>query len=499
MERRTSLARVPYTFGLDKRLLAFGRKDHFRTRNACENLLVTGGVGSGKTSGSGNAFRKAYLASGMGGLVLCAKPDEASTWRKAMRKAGRKRDLIIVDADAKERFNILNYAAEVLAKNGFDQNLIELMRRFAEASNVASASNNGNENAFFSDAAMHWLSHIFPILRLAEPALRLKDVYKFVSSAPKSEKQVRSPEWQDSAYCCEVIERVSNLADAGDARAAQVLEDHGNFWVNEYPNLADKTRSSIEATLLNLIYPFLTGKLAELFSTETSFLPEMARYGKVIVFDLPVLTYGPMGAAAQSIFKYLFGLAMQREMVSKKTRPVFLWIDECQFFLSATDAELLSTARSSKTCCVFITQDIPTFYAQLGHQARDVADSIIGKFGTRIFHANNCAQTNEAASKLIGKTTKYHESKNVSLGRNSGGNTHQSEYSNNAGAGDGRNQSSSQGLTSYHDYIIHPEYFSKELRTGGPKNGRRVEAILVRSGGTWRNTKAHWIKAEFRQ
>ena len=491
--------KTPFYRSLDTKLLRFGKRDVFHIRDAAEGVLILGGVGSGKSSGSGKALREAYLKAGFGGLVLCAKPDEAAIWKKELKRQGRKRDAIVIDSNAAERFNILDYAASTLAANGFEQNLVMLMERFAEAARVASTGSAESENRFFIDAAMKWLSHVFPFLMLVEDSVRLRDVYEMVVSAPKSLDETKSSEWQSGSYCSRVLLKAADRAQAGDARAARVIEEHGEFWFTEIPSLGDKTRSSIEATLTNLIYPFLAGKMAELFSSNTTVTPEAARNGKIIILDLPALSCGPMGAVAQSIFKYLFGLAMQRETVTKKTRPVFIWIDEVQFFLSATDAELLSTARSSRTCCVFITQDLPTFYAQLGHQNRDVADSIISKFGTRIFHANTSRETNDAAAEIIGKVTRYNSSKSSSRGSNSGGSINQGEWHGGSSGADGQNRSVSESFSTYQDYEIKPDYFATNLRSGGPRNRMKVDGIIIRSGRIFAHTSRHWIKAEFQQ
>ena len=67
---------------LDTPLLKLTATDYFTLRDACQGVLITGGIGSGKTSGSGQALAGAYLRAGMGGLVLCAKPEEAQQWRR---------------------------------------------------------------------------------------------------------------------------------------------------------------------------------------------------------------------------------------------------------------------------------------------------------------------------------------------------------------------------------------------------------------------------------
>src|SRR4051812_31349497 len=90
---------------LDGALLHIASGDFFTVRDATQGVLVTGGIGSGKTSGSGATLRAAYLQACMGGLVLCAKPEEADAWRAACAQHGRRGSLIELDG----RIPILNF------------------------------------------------------------------------------------------------------------------------------------------------------------------------------------------------------------------------------------------------------------------------------------------------------------------------------------------------------------------------------------------------------
>ena len=42
---------------------------------------ITGGIGSGKSSGSGRMLALSYLKNGFGGVVLTGKIDEVNFWR----------------------------------------------------------------------------------------------------------------------------------------------------------------------------------------------------------------------------------------------------------------------------------------------------------------------------------------------------------------------------------------------------------------------------------
>jgi len=243
------------------------------------------------------------------------------------------------------------------------------MARMAEASRVADERGGGDgDNRFFIDSAMKWISHAFPLLQLAHGSIRLTDLNKFIASAPQSAVEIaddRIDDWISRSFCGQTHilagERAKRAKGNERARAMRLIEEHGDFFLDEVPRLDNRPRSSIEATLTNLIYPFLTGKLAELFCSSTTITPDAARQGKIIILDLPVLSFGAAGAVGQTLFKYLFGLAVQHAPVDDSTRPVFIFADEAQFFMNSADADLLSTARSSKTCIVYITQDLPTY------------------------------------------------------------------------------------------------------------------------------------------
>jgi TraM recognition site of TraD and TraG len=494
-----------YHAKLDTPLLRFGRENWY-TRDAVEASVIFGAPGSGKSSGSAKALITAFLLAGFGGLVLCAKPDEADTIRGYAKAAGRTSDLIFVDASGAQRFNILDYAAKNLGGQGFEQNLVELMARMIEATRVAgNTGGSDGENRFFVDAAMKWLSHAFPLLLVAYGTLRMADINRFIATAPQSRDEVKSEEWLEKSFCWATLKRVGDIVMAAQAAgkpnryAMQVIAEHGDFFLDEVPRLDNRPRSSIEATLTNMIYPFLSGKLNELFCTTTTVTPAMCRDGKIIVMDLPVLKYGAAGAVAQTIFKYLFGMAVQSTKVTKKTRPVFLFADEAQNFLNSADADLLATARSSKACIVYITQDYPSIFAKLGANARDAAESILSKMGTRIFHGSSSRETNEAASELIGKVEKFHVTKTRSTGRTSGRGDNRHDDGGAYNGQTGSSTSDGESTSGYLDYEVPPDYFATKLRTGGPKHRYKVDAIVIRNARTWKHTKRHWVKAEFRQ
>jgi hypothetical protein len=72
--------KMPFVKNLDTRLLQLSRGDYFTLTDACQGVHIFGGIGSGKTSGSGKMLAGAYLRAGFGGLVTAAKPEEVDLW-----------------------------------------------------------------------------------------------------------------------------------------------------------------------------------------------------------------------------------------------------------------------------------------------------------------------------------------------------------------------------------------------------------------------------------
>ena len=87
------------THSLDLPLVKFSPnpQDWWTTRDAVRGTQIFGGIGSGKSSGSGKTIAKAFLKNGFGGLVLCAKPDEKENWVQYAKEMGREDDLIIFE------------------------------------------------------------------------------------------------------------------------------------------------------------------------------------------------------------------------------------------------------------------------------------------------------------------------------------------------------------------------------------------------------------------
>lgn len=282
-----------------------------------------------------------------------------------------------------------------------------------------------------------------------------------------------------------------------------------DYWHKTFPDMANETRSSIISTLSSMIDLLTRGELGRLFSTDTTITPEDSfcaydgkpleiRDNSIIVLGLPIKEWGQVGIAAQVIFKYVWQQAIERRTISKDTLPSFLWADEAHLFITEYDQEFLTTARSSRACTVYLSQNLPNYTAALGEHAKSRVESLLGNFQTKIFHQNTDPHTNNYAADLIGKTLQMRKNFNNSF--NSGTNSGDSSNGKDLSLSSGHNKGTgiSYGASEQLEHQILPITFN-QLRKGASANDFCVDAIIHQGGRIWNATEQSYIFTTFKQ
>lgn len=470
---------------MDRALLSFGRGDAWTIRDACEGCQVFGQTGSGKTSGSGYRIAEAFLREGMGGLVLTAKDDERPMWEAWCRQLGRGDDVIVFDRHMAQRFNFLDYEMNRTGE-GAGQTL-NLAFMFQQVSEVAEKHSGGqsSEQRFWRGAMREMLTHAIDVVALSGEKMTLQALYDVISSAPRTVEEASNEAFMEKAYLMhclrEALARPLSPPQQGD------LDNAGNYWFKKFPKEAPDTRSSIITTFTSMANSFMHSPFRELFCTDTTVTPEATFDGKIIIVDLPVLEHGELGQQAQIVWKFLWQQAAGRRPLGPDARPVFLWADEAQYFVTSNDTKFQSTSRSKRVCTVYLTQNLPSYLAELGQSARPAVESLLGNLGTKIFHMNIEEQTNLYAANLIGKTWQVRSNRSVT-----------EQPARTMAEGLAPKLSVSTGVTESEEYQVPPIAFA-QLLTGGPNNKRRVGAIICKGGRQFRGSGSHYLISTFQQ
>lgn len=200
--------------------------------------------------------------------------------------------------------------------------------------------------------------------------------------------------------------------------------------------------------------------------------PDLTFQGKLIIIDLPTLSYGRNGQIVQTVWKYLFQKVVQGRRYNAQETPIFIWLDECQQLVTETDRDFMNIARSYGVASVYLTQSILNLNHTLGEPS---AKALLGAFQTYFFHANTDQLTKQWASERIGKPK-----------QGDWGLSHNDQNQGNYSYSEKR-----QYLVDLYDY--------QKLQTGGPENQYEVEAFLHRQGQRFKETNHHHRKVVFGQ
>ena len=506
---------------LDTPLLRLSPHDVFSLRDACAGVHIFGGIGSGKTSGSGQTLAGAYLRAGMGGLILCAKSEEVPLWLAYAKKHGRSDSVVLFDD--RRGFNFIAYE---LARQGMKgiSNVTEVLMRILAAADSAMGATGSASDPFWGQAIRQVLNYALPVLYSAHGTLSVSDVIDFVTTAATKPEQYVDEAWARNSYAAQTLRRaVDHPAVPMDGYAQKAMLE---YWFRQFTAIPEKTRGNILISLSTKLDRFKHGRLRQSFCGHTDIVPEMTFHGALIIMNMPALTHNEDGIIGQQLFKFMW----QRAVESRnglhpvhQARPVFLWADEAQYFVNLKDEEFLSTCRASRACVVFLTQTLPTYYARLGKDQTDAADGLVGKFNTQVFHQNACHRTNTFASQLIGRGIQLRATENRSVGTstsrgmnmgsnqgsgdsfntgsstsrdgrgggqagNSMGNALSTSQGQSRGmsVGQGTNETTSWGTSEQMDYLIEPRVFASGLKSGGTANRHLVSAVWFKAGGNFR-------------
>ena len=399
-------------------------------------------------------------------------------WQNYAEATGRETDLLIVDERAKYRFNFLSY--ELTRKGagaGHTENLVNLFASVLEASERKGGQSGGND-AYWQRTLKQLLRNAIDLTVIATGDVDLPSLYRIITSAARSSAEAENQKWQAESVCHRLI-RVAEVEAKKKTREAD-FELTRDYWLKEFPSLANETRSVIVSTFTSMADCFLRGMLRTLFCTDTNFTPEDTFKGKIIILNLPVKEYNELGQFAQVLFKYVWQRAVERRIppnIDRKTaeatiRPVFLWADESQFFANSYDAFFQSTARSSRACTVYLTQNLPSYFSVFsGVNSRSEVEAFVGNLQTKIFHANGDPTTNNWAADSIGRIRQMQFYGGMSESSARG-----------FGQGSGSNQSA--GGSQVVEYLVQPQEFTM-LKTGGAECGMQVESIIFQGGRRW--------------
>ncbi len=130
------------------------------------------------------------------------------------------------------------------------------------------------------------------IVKHATGRVSAPDLQKFIVGAAQNAEQLSSDAWR-GGFHCQCLEAAHNATKSP-------IESHDvamatDYWLAEMPVLADRTRSSILASVLGLLHTMNTGVVRELVSTTTNITPDDMFNGTFVLVNMSPTEWSDIG------------------------------------------------------------------------------------------------------------------------------------------------------------------------------------------------------------
>ena len=403
-----------------------------------QNILITGTIGTGKTSSAMYPFTKQLLEKNIGMLILDVKGNFHTKVLEFAKELNKK--VTVIELNGKYTYNPLdkpNLKPTVLANR-----LKTILTLF---------SNQNTSDSYWLDKVEAYLAECIKLCRLYND--------KYVTFI-ELHKLINSP-----SYLEEKISYVKNLFLNGKLSDSEVFDFSTclDFFKNEYKNLDSKVLSIIQSEVTRITQIFIS----DLDVSKTFCPPKNLNTFKgfnnlkneIIVLNMNVAEYRNLAKIIASYLKLDFQSEILMRLSNNTQTPVAFICDEYHEYATENDADFFSQSREAKCINIISTQSYTSLLNSMNNQ--NAAKVIIQSLVNKIWFRTDDIFTIEEAQKQLGKEDKTKINRSISE------NAKETKYNYllKTFKSDGSNLSESISTNVYHDFIYDFNTFSRELKT----------------------------------
>jgi hypothetical protein len=397
---------------LDRTILQLSETDVLPFRRLIEGgTLITGGLGSGKSSTSGRALAMGFLRAGLGGLICTVKSDETQHWIEYAKACGREKDLTVFNAESNLSFDPLAYSwnAGGTRAAAYLETIIELFTTLiAIGKPKATAS---SESRYFENAVEVAMRCVLVMLSLGGERISILSIHKIIVSLPTRPEEIEEEPWRQTD-CGKLVASIKARQDSFTESQWQDLDNALTFALKQWPEMDPRTRSSIESTWVGMADKFAYDPFRRMYcSGSFDFTPEQITHErKILILDQPVLEFGKQ---ASQLCQVLTKMVFQRAWLRHQYKPgccngAFIFQDEFSLLMHKHEGYFAQVCRGSAIAQVCLTTNILTIAAEEFGESRPGSRTLgfLGNLSVKIFHHQTDVETRNYAADLIGKEYK---------------------------------------------------------------------------------------------
>ena len=357
-----------------------------------QNMLITGSIGSGKTSGAVCNLTESLIQRDIGGLILDAKGNFVDCIKKMCKKAGRQEDMQVISLKS-------NYYFELLDKNISPQEMANRLRHVIEL-----LSPNNNSDTYWLDKVENVFLNLIILIDYYD-SRNMYELHKLVTSKEYLGEKIK--------YCKQKL-----LENPPENKVGFEMTNAISFLKEEYLNLDSRVFSIITSEITRLTIPLVTDyDVYNEFVTPNENKQKIDFYNsnnKIVILSVNIGENKVLCKILSVFLKLSFQKYILSTLKDPKKYPIFFIADEYQEFVNKDDSDFLSLAREAKCINIISTQS----YTSIKSALRDdrATSVILQNFVNKIWFRNDDNFTNAEVVKQLGKTVVKRE--NVSVTEN---------------------------------------------------------------------------------
>ena len=396
-----------------------------------QNVLITGSIGSGKTSSAITNILNDLIINNIYGVVIDVKGNYINIVKEVLKKAGKEEIVLTISLDSEFKYNPIDKP---------NLTSMEIANRIRKILTLLSKEN--TSDSFWLDKSETYIQNFITIIRAYKDYVDFYELHQLVINKQYLEKKIN------------IIKNNIVINKYSDKELFNINSAISNI-KNEFFSLDDRTLNIIKAEITRITNIFVSDeKIYNQFCVKSD---EFNIYkDKVIVLSINI---GENEKLAKVVAAYL-KLDFQKQVLSNvvNEKSIFFICDEYQEFANTEDSHFFSLSREYKCINVISMQSYNSLINALGNKI--AAMVIIQNLVNKIWFRNDDLETVAQVIKQIGKHINKSKSLNFSeTGQNTKYNfilKNFKEYKSGL--------SQSYSVIERLEYVINEEYLTQKLK-----------------------------------
>ena len=413
-----------------------------------QNFLITGTIGSGKTSSAMYPFTEQLLEfnanhkdNKIAMLILDVKGNYYSQVKDFCKKYGLSSDLIVIELNSHIHYNPLH--KPLLKPQVLANRLKTILLLFSE----------NNSESYWLDKAEQVLTECIKLCRFYNNGyVTFLELHKLIT-IPN--------------YYKEKIPILKNLFTNSKFNTSEIYELNSclDFFQKEFESLDQRTKAILVSEITRITNTFVSDyDVMSCFCSPKEKLTftgfeEVLKKGKIVVLNMNISEYNILSKIIATYLKLDFQTEILTNLSNSHVYPSAFICDEYDKYASKTDAEFFSLSREAKCINIVSTQS----YSSLKNTIKDdsFVKVIVQNLINKIWFRTDDIFTIEEAQKQLGKEEKIRTSTSYSE------NARETTFSYITNSLNSENSNISESVSTYtqNDYIYESNFFTQNLET----------------------------------